>query len=170
MFKTPHREDAPLEALAATITALARTGPTRPDADPAEPVAIDLFKAPLVVATRAEREPLAASALRLAQSRGRAIVAVMAELRGRMPRFEFAIGLPGEMCNSYPGYEAWLPMEGPGLWLVSAFTPHPAVPVFHLATDELAHHGCPPWSGEQDRTLGLRHATIALARLLGDAA
>lgn len=170
MFKTPRRRDAAFEALTGAIMTIARSEDIASGDRSARSDEVGRFAAPLLITTRAERTPLAVVALQLAERRDRAVIAATAELRGRLPRFEFAVGLPGEMCNGYPGYEAWLPLEGGGLWLVSPFTPHPAVPIFRLASDGLCQLTSPPWSSEQDRALGLRHATVTLARFIGGAA
>lgn len=168
MDKTAYRWNHSPDALVAAIETIARGEDPAPCAcSPAD--ALDL-PWPLLLASTSVSEPLAVTALRFAAGGDRPVVAVAAELRGRMPRFEFAVGMPGKICNSYAGYEAWLPMDGHGLWLVSAFSPHPDVPLFVLSSAGLAQAESPPWPNEQDRALGLRHATVAIARLIGETA
>ncbi len=170
MVKTPYHWNNAPGTLVAAIRTLALGETASPCACSSAPRALDLLPWPLLRVSTSISEPLAVTTLRLAACSNRPVVTVSAELRGHMPRFEFAVGLPGEISNCYTAYEPWLPIGRHGLWLVSAFSPHPAIPLFELNAAGLARHQSPPWTNEQDRELGLRHATVAIARLIGGAA
>lgn len=165
------RLNAAPRALAAAVARLASGGLS--DIDIAawrEAAAIPAERIPVVAGMVLGRKPMEVVARRVVGRNGRPLVLVAGELRGRMPVFQFSIGLADADDRFFGAFEPWLARDGRSLWLASRYATCVPFPFFELSWSGLREELAPPWTSEQDRHLGVAQATIALARELEDEA
>lgn len=165
------RLNAAPRALAAAVARLASGGWSDTDiAARRRATAIPAEAIPVVAGMVLGRRPMETVARRIVGRSGRPLVLVAGELRGRMPVFQFAIGLADADDRFFGAFEPWLARDGQSLWLVSKYAACVDFPVFELSWSGLREQPAPPWTSEQDRHLGVAQATFALTRELEEVA